>query len=103
MPRSQNVPGPENRGAQSGRPDKRLSLRTHGNIGLHHRCWMRNADVYEMPDLGELGSLDGGANRLEVDGLEFGGLGRAGVRHSHQVHERASLRNALAIARAIER
>jgi hypothetical protein len=82
MPRTEDVPGAQDRCVQPTFANQGFAFGSHGDTGLHHRSWLRDAHVDEM--------LNARANspdhRLsagnEVNALEFRRLGGTGVSHS---------------------
>ena len=46
---AQHVPRTQDRRRDAARRDQRLAFTPHGDVGVHDRCRMRDADVHEVP------------------------------------------------------
>jgi hypothetical protein len=64
---------------------------------------MGDTHVDEVADLGESSGVDSRLDRHQIDCAKLGALGRAWVSDTHQVDERAALRDMLPIACGVER
>ncbi len=98
----QDVPRPQNRGADSARGKERFALLSHRNIGTHHRCGMRDAHVNKMVHTGMERRSHGRSNRFEVYALKCCGSARVQVGRSDQMHECRDRRNCGASTPPIE-
>ena len=93
MSGAKNIPGLQDGGVQSAGDELVFALGAHGDVGLHHRRGMSNADVDEMPHP----RLDRGGNcclrRYQVNVAKLGGLGWVRMGHANHVDKRVSPAN----------
>ncbi len=87
MPRANDVPGTQDRRAHTAAGDRRLTGGPGGDVGAHHGCRLRNADVHEVGDRDPRRRVHRGADRREIDRLEVRRLRWTGVRRTDQVNE----------------
>ena len=88
MPGAEDVPGSQNRGANPCCSDERFALLANGDIRVHHRSGMRNADVDKMIDSSLPRGCDRGVNRGEIDSPEFFCLRWVWMRRANEMNER---------------
>lgn len=93
MSGAEHVPGPQDRCIQAALLDDLFALLPHGDVGLHGRRGMGNADEYEMAGVCFHCCCNRDAQGSQIDGAKLLRLGRTGMGHADQMDKCAALEN----------
>ena len=102
MSRAKDVPRAKDGCVHAALPQEIFALGAHLYIGLHHGCWMRDAEIDEVMDAGLRSSTNGAAGGDEVDAAELGSFGGAGMGDSDQLNEGVGGLDLLSVGVAVE-
>jgi hypothetical protein len=87
MARTQDVPGPDERGRETGAPDQLLALLPHRDVAAHDGRGLRHAQIDEMADAGQQRGRHGGLDGGKVHRAELRRFRGTGARRADQVHQ----------------